>query len=61
MSGTDLMVVLLVAALMAGALVYLRRSRRAGKRCPGCPDSGGCCCAGGGAVCTCHEDGEIEK
>ncbi len=47
MSATDLMILAIVALLVMGALLYIRKSRKAGKRCAGCPDSGGCtksCC-----------------
>ena len=53
MNGTDLIVIAIIAALLAGALFYIRRSKKAGKRCVGCPDSG--CCPRGGDHCSCGD------
>ena len=44
MSASDLIILAIVVVLVAAALLYIRKSKKAGKRCVGCPDSGSCYC-----------------
>lgn len=47
---TDLIIVLVLLALVGGAVRYLYRAKKRGQRCVGCPDGGSCggnCCCGG--------------
>ena len=44
MSASDLIILAIVVVLVAAALLYIRKSKKAGKRCVGCPDSGSCFC-----------------
>ena len=38
---TDLIIILVVAAIVALAIVYIRKEKKKGKKCIGCP-AGGC-------------------
>ncbi len=38
----DILVIMLIAAIMGGAGLYLYRSKKKGKKCAGCPYSGSC-------------------
>ena len=44
MNASDLIILTIVVVLVAAALVYIRKSKKAGKHCVGCPDSGSCSC-----------------
>lgn len=44
MSASDLIILAIVDVLVAAALLYIRKSKKAGKHCVGCPDSGSCSC-----------------
>ena len=45
----DLIVIGILAAILGGAGYAIYRSKKAGKKCIGCPDSGSCsgCCSCG--------------
>ena len=47
----DLIIVFVIAAILGGAGYAVYRSKKAGKKCIGCPDSGSCC--GGCSSCSC--------
>ena len=60
---TDLIVILIIAAIVGGAAFYIYRSKKNGKKCIGCPDSATCgkynesvsSCGGNCSFCTsCH-------
>ena len=38
----DLLVIFIIAAILGGAGYAVYRSKKAGKKCIGCPDSGSC-------------------
>ena len=48
----DLIVIFIIAAILVGAGYAVYRSKKAGKKCIGCPDGGSCsgACSGG---CSC--------
>ena len=48
----DLIVIFIIAAILGGAGYAVYRSKKAGKKCIGCPDGGSCsgACSGG---CSC--------
>ena len=67
MQWIDWIVVAIIALIVGGALAYIIKAKKSGKRCIGCPDSGSCCAgktnAGGGCkgcngACHCHEENE---
>ena len=45
----DLLVIFIIAAILGGAGYAVYRSKKAGKKCIGCPDGGSCsgACSGG--------------
>ena len=45
---TDLIVISVVAAISAAAGLYIRREKKKGRKCIGCPHSGSC---SGGCGC----------
>ena len=55
MNTTDVMILLILAVILIAAIRYIYKSKKAGKRCVGCPDSGTskCCC--GAAKVEKHE------
>ena len=38
----DYFIIAIVAAILAGAIYYIYRAKKSGKKCIGCPDSGSC-------------------
>ena len=61
----DYVVIAVIALIIGGAVAYIVKAKKSGKKCIGCPDScscgaknkkqsGGCGNCGGG--CHCHEE-----
>ncbi|MBO5683018.1 MAG: FeoB-associated Cys-rich membrane protein [Clostridia bacterium] len=48
MTGTDIVVIFVVLAIIGGAIAYIIREKKRGKKCIGCPYSEGC-----GGRCGC--------
>ena len=68
---TDIILVLVIVAIVGGAILYIRKEKKRGVRCVGCPDGGVCggnCsgCGGGngadaengGNGCSCSGDSQ---
>ena len=49
---TDLIVGLLVAVIVGAALLYIRKEKKKGAVCIGCPHAGSC----GKTKCACHAE-----
>jgi len=50
----DLVIVFVLCAILGGAGYAIHRSKKAGKKCIGCPDSGSCgSCSGSCGGCGC--------
>ena len=49
---TDIIVGLIVLAMVGAALVYIRKEKKKGAVCIGCPNAGTC----GKKQCNCHEE-----
>ncbi len=45
---TDFIVILVLAAILGSAAWYIRKSKKSGKACIGCPHNGSC------SSCHCH-------
>ena len=45
MNVTDMIVVAVIALILGGAVWFIYRSKKNGKKCIGCPDN--CACSGG--------------
>ena len=55
MNWTDVIIIAAVAAVLCGAAYAIYRSKKSGKKCIGCPDSGSCSggCSGNCSGCSC--------
>ena len=52
MSGT-VVAIILIALIIGGALAYIIRAKKAGKKCIGCPESATCSsCKNGACACS---------
>ena len=49
---TDIMVGLLVAVIVGAALLYIRKEKKKGAVCIGCPNADSC----GKSKCACHTE-----
>ena len=47
---TDILVGLILLAILGGAVFYIVKAKKSGRKCIGCPDSGSCGKKGG---CNC--------
>lgn len=54
MNTVDYVVLILVALILASAVYAIYRSKKSGKKCIGCPDSGNCPSAKTGP-CHCND------
>lgn len=62
MTVTDLIIGLIVAAAMGGAIYYIVQSKKKGIKCVGCPEGAACAQKNkGGCTCSIPEDFKIEK
>jgi hypothetical protein len=50
MSGADIIVALILAAIIGGAVFYIVKAKKSGQKCIGCPHSKTCCKSGS---CSC--------
>ena len=61
----EIIVIAIITIIVGGALAYIIKAKKSGKKCIGCPD--GCSCSsknkkgkgdneGGCSCCSCHED-----
>ena len=53
MTITDLIVVAVIALILGAAAYFVYRSKKSGRKCIGCPDSGKC-----SGCCSCHNSTE---
>ena len=42
MTGTEIIALVAVLIVVAGAIIYIVKSKKSGKRCIGCPEAGRC-------------------
>ena len=54
MGAVDLIVIGLVAVIVLGAVLYIRKEKKKGTQCIGCPCSGSC--SGENACCSCGKE-----
>ena len=58
----DIIVALVILLIVGGAVAYIIKAKKSGKKCIGCPDSGACCSKGGcSSCCICSENDSQEK
>ena len=53
MGIVDFVVMAVVLAIIGGAVFYIYKSKKNGKKCIGCPDSGSCSGTCGSCSCNC--------
>ena len=60
---TDIILVFIIGAIVGLASGYLRKARKKGVKCVGCPDSGSCSgnCSGCGCECAARTDGSTSR
>lgn len=60
---TDIILVLVIAVIVGGAIVYIRKEKKRGVRCVGCPDGGTCGgnCSGCGGSCGCDDNTDASQ
>ncbi|MBQ8858852.1 MAG: FeoB-associated Cys-rich membrane protein [Clostridia bacterium] len=46
----DIIAIVVIALIIGGAVAYIIKAKKSGKKCIGCPDSGSC--AKGGTSCN---------
>ena len=57
MGGTDIIAIISIVLIVGGAVAYIIKAKKSGKKCIGCPDSGSCSGNCAGCSCGCN----IEK
>ena len=61
---TDIIVTIILVLILGGAIFYIVKSKKSGKRCIGCPDSGSCSksnntsCSGSCSCCCSNQINE---
>ena len=55
----NVVLVLIIIAIVGGALAYIRKEKKRGVRCVGCPDAGAC--SGSCNGCGCDSDEGVIK
>lgn len=62
MGPQEIIAIAAVLLVIAGAVFYIVKAKKSGKRCIGCPDGGTCSGTCGSCTCTCGKtDAEAEK
>lgn len=51
----NIVIILILAAILGGAALYIYKAKKSGAKCIGCPDSGTCSgnCSGCSGRCSC--------
>ncbi len=60
----NVIAVIVIALIVGGAVAYIIKAKKSGKKCIGCPDSSSCssknneqkCGSSCGSCCGCHEN-----
>ena len=58
MGPVDYIILAVIAGILGLAGWFIYRSKKSGKKCIGCPDSGGCSGACGSCACGCRKAGK---
>ena len=63
MGAVDYLIVAILVAIIGGAVFYIYKAKKSGKKCIGCPDSGSCQgnCSGGCQGCNGACGGSVKK
>ena len=55
MNPVDYLVIAVIVAIIGLAAFYVRKAKKSGKKCIGCPDGGNCSGNCGGCSCGCDK------
>ena len=57
----NFVLVLVIVVIVGSAIAYIRKEKKRGVRCVGCPDSGTCGgnCSGCGSDCSCDDKTDV--
>ena len=53
MNGIDYIVLAVILIIVGGAIFYIRKAKKSGRKCIGCPSSGSCSGKCGSCACGC--------
>ncbi len=51
---TDIIIAAVLVVIVGGAIAYIYKAKKSGKKCIGCPD--GCSCSAKNGICSCQRD-----
>ena len=55
MKPIDYLILAIIAVIIGAALLYIRKNRKKGVKCIGCPDSAFCAAKNGQCACHCNK------
>ena len=64
MGPSDIIAIVAIALVIGGAVAYIIKAKKSGKKCIGCPDSASCRagkCSGSCPSCSCGCSSEEDK
>ena len=56
MNVVDYIVLAVILAIIGGAVFYIRKAKKSGRKCIGCPSSGSCGGQCGSCTCNCGQE-----
>ena len=56
MGPGEIIAIVMIALIIGGAVVYIVKAKKSGRKCIGCPDSCSCKYKDSGKGCCCHKD-----
>ena len=56
MEFVDYLIIAVIVLILGSAIVYIRKAKKSGKKCIGCPDSGTCSGSCGACSCGCGKE-----
>ncbi len=61
MTGTDIAIIAVILLIIGGAVAYIVKAKKSGKKCIGCPYGDSCGKSKGACSCGCNEDPKDHK
>lgn len=64
MGMADWIIIGILVIVIGAAILYIRKAKKSGAKCIGCPDGGSCAaknCGGTECSCGCHTDTDTEE
>ena len=52
---SDIIIIVVLAVILGGALAYMKKEKKKGVKCIGCPDAGTCAKRQAGEACSSEE------